>query len=184
MAGLEKITNYLKNLDTKELYRLLGIVFGVITLLIIALIYSYYRSIGQLQQQLATTNKNRDEVRTILEKYDTVLQQQKKVDEILSQDKTFKLKDYFNNVVEALGISRLISKEAELSSADLVPNYAEIKLDVSFSEMNMKQLSDLLYKIEQNERVYTKDLKITKNLKNPTIDVSLVIATFEATQTA
>ena len=57
----------------------------------------------------------------------------------------------------------------------------EIKLDVSFGDINMKELVELLYKIEQNERVYTKDLKITKNLKKPSIDVSMVIATFEAT---
>ncbi len=51
----------------------------------------------------------------------------------------------------------------------------------AFAAMTMQQLVDLLYKIEQNERVYTKDLKITKKSKSPTIDVSLVIATLETT---
>ena len=78
----------------------------------------------------------------------------------------------------------MISKEADWSTQELVPGYTEIKLDVGLSGLNMKQLVDLLYKIEQNERVYTKDLKIIKNLKSPTIDVTLVIATFEATTAA
>lgn len=180
MLGFEKIKNYIKNLDTSETYRLIGIVLGIVVLVISIMLYTYSRAIGQLQQKLVTLNKQREEVRIILEKNARVQRQQAKVDDIISENKNFKLKDYFSTVIQALNLANLVSKEPEISSEDLVLGYNEIKLDVSLSGLNMKQLTDLLYKIEQNERVYTKDLKITKNLRSPSIDVTLVIATFEA----
>lgn len=183
MIGFEKIRNFIKRLDTKQAYQFIGAILAVVILMMIIMLFGYYRSIQKLQQRLRRVNQQRQITRSILEKNEYVLQQQAKVDEILAQDKNFKIKEYFNGVVQAAGLTGLISKEADWSAQELVPGYTEIKLDVGFSGLNMKQLVDLLYKIEQNERVYTKDLKIIKNLKSPTIDVTLVIATFEATAT-
>jgi hypothetical protein len=183
MLGFEKIKNYIKNLDTRETYRLIGITLGVVILIVTIMLYTYSRGVKRLQETLVKVNKQREEVRKILEKNARVQKQQFKVDDILAQNKNFKIKEYFNSVIQSLNLSNLVSKEPEISSEDLVTGYNAIKLDVSLSGLNMKQLTDLLYKIEQNERVYTKDLKITKNLRAPTIDVSLVIATFEATST-
>lgn len=183
MLGFEKIKNYIKNLDLSETYRLIGIALGILILIVSIMLYTYSRSINKLKQNFIALNKQREEVRVILEKNARVQRQQAKVDAIISENKSFKIKDYFTTVVQSLNLANLVSKEPETSEEGLVPGYNEIKLDVSLSGLNMKQLTDLLYKIEQSERVYTKDLKITKNLRAPTIDVTLVIATFEATTT-
>lgn len=183
MMQLARVRNFLKNLEPREVYQYTAILLAVLILLCSGVLWSYYSGIQQLQKRLAGVNRQRTETRALLEKNEYVLQQQARVDEILERDSNFKIKEYFMGVIQKLGLGGLISKDADISSNELVNGYTEIKLDVGLSGMNMKQLIDLLYNIEQNERVYTKDLKITKSLRTPTIDVSLVIATFEATPT-
>lgn len=183
MMQLARVRNFLKNLDTQEVYKYTGIMLAVIILFSGIMLWRYFSGIETLQKRLAALNRQRSEARSLLEKNEYVLQQQARVDDILARDKNFKIKEYFISVVQKLGFGNLVSKDADISSNTLGNDYTEIKLDVSLSGMNMQQLVDLLYNIEQNERIYTKDLKITKSLRSPTIDVSLVIATFEATPT-
>lgn len=183
MMGLIRIRNFIKNFDEREAYKYIGATLGVIMLLLALILWNYYSGIQRLQMRLKSINRQREETRAILEKNEQVRQQQIHVDEVLERDKNFKIKEYFMAVVQQLGLTQLISKDADITSNELVAGYTEIKLDVSFSNLNMRQLIELLYNIEQNERVYTKDLKITKSLRAPVIDVSLVIATFEATAT-
>ena len=53
--------------------------------------FSYYTSTKKLQQRLRHVNQQRQVTRSILEKNEYILQQQAKVDEILAQDKNFKI---------------------------------------------------------------------------------------------
>ncbi len=182
MLGLERIINFIKTLDRSNCIRFIGAILGGIFLILTLAFYSYHRNIKFLRQKLLLVNKQREEVRELLGRNQKLLEQQTRVDEILTQNKGFKIKEYFISLVQSLGLAELVSKEPDTAiPQELFSGYAEIKLDVSFAAMTMQQLVDLLYKIEQNERVYTKDLKITKNQKTPTIDVSLVIATLETT---
>jgi len=183
MLGFNKIIDFIKSFDEKEQQRFMVITGSVILLFVGIFMYRYYSNISQLQKRLHHVNQQREAARVILEQYDAVLQQQAKVAEILEQDKNFKIKQYLASVLQSLNLASLMSKDPEISSHDLVDGYSEIKLDASFTGMNMKQLINLLMVIEQNERVYIKDLKITKSRNTPTIDVSLVIATFEAAAT-
>ena len=49
---------------------------------------------------------------------------------------------------------------------------------MSLTGITMQELVDLLYnKIQNNNKIYTKELSITKTSQSPTIDVTLVIAT-------
>ncbi len=46
--------------------------------------------------------------------------------------------------------------------------------------MNMRELSELLNVLEQNKRVYTKELEVQKSRKSPrAIEVQLTIATLQ-----
>lgn len=183
MIQLARIRNFLRNLDIQEVYKYTGIMLAIILLLSGLMLWNYYSGVQSLQKRLASLNRQRAETRKLLEKNEYVLQQQARVDAILNRDKNFKIKEYFMSVVQKLGLTGLMSRDADITSNPLGDDYTEIKLDMSLSGMNMQQLVDLLYTIEQNERIYTKDLKITKSLRTPTIDVSLAIATLEATST-
>ena len=93
MIGLERITNFIKNLDTKEIYPSTSIILGVITLIISFIFYRYYSNVKTLQQKLKYVNRQREEARSILEKNKYVLQQQARVDQIWNKIKILKLKN-------------------------------------------------------------------------------------------
>lgn len=184
MVFFERVKGFIRSLDTREFYRFIGIIFGIVFLILSLLVYRYYSSVQQLHRKLRRVNEQRQETRSILEKNEEVLLQRSNIEALLEQTKNFKIKEFFSSVLQELQLTALSSKEPDISQKDLIDGYVEIQLEASFSGMNTRQLAELLYKLEQNERVYIKDLKIVKALKAPTIDVSLVIATFEATATA
>lgn len=179
------VKEYIKNLDEKSLYQhLIAACLGVIIVLS-ALGYWHARSASFYRKKLKVINEQRALTRSILEKHTLVKQQQTQVNAILSRDTAFKIKEYFDSIVAQLGLTNYNTKQSEVSDPrDLQNGYAEIKLATAFTDINMKQLCELLYKIEQNERIYTKELVITKALKTPAIDVTLVIATLQPSSTS
>ncbi len=180
MNILVKFRDFIYAREEKEIYTYIGIIIGIVVLIMGILLYTYTSRASNWQTKIKRINKQREETRTILQKYEMVKQQKTEVDTILAKDSSFKIKEYFTGVITELGLTPYNTKPAEVSEPqDLTSDYAEIKLDAGFTELTTKQLTDLLYKIEQNERVYTKELVITKALKTPTIDVTLVIATLQ-----
>lgn len=164
---------------TLRFYYFAGFI-GAFAIIMFGFMYYFYSSVHGLEQRISRINRQREETRTILQKHALVKQQQAEVDAILAKDSSFRIKEYFTSVINELGLMNNATKPAEVTEPqDLTPNYAEIKLDASFSDINMKQLVELLYKIEQNERIYTKELVITKAQKGRSLDVTLVIATLQ-----
>lgn len=180
MSMLIRIKNFFDELEKKEFRRYSMLFFGIIIGSIVLFFYMHNQKINRLQKELKKINRQRVQARGLLEKHTVVQQQKIEVDEILVQDKTFKIKEFFTRTVSEIGLNDKLSKEAEVSEPqDLENGYSEIKLDASFTKMNMKELCDLMYTIEKNRRIYTKELAITKALQSPTIDVTLVIATLQ-----
>ncbi len=171
--------NFLQELEKKQFYQYLGIFLGIFLLLLGALIFFQRRRIGALEQRLRRINQQREEARAILQEYRLINQQRATVDEILAKDKNFKIPQYFDLLVKELGLSNHMSKEPTVAESDLNNGYEEVQLDSSFKEMNMKQVAELLYKIEKNDRVYPKELVLIKSPKASLLDVTLVIATLQ-----
>lgn len=177
------LKEYITNLNKREFYRLLMIGFGILCVIVAVILYLHFRWLHTIERKLKRINQLRTETRTILEQHETVKFQQQEVDVILEKDPTFKIKEYFTSVTKEFGLEKNMVKPAEVSEPqDLNNGYSEIKLEASFTDLNMKQLTNLLYKIEQTERIFTKELVINKALKSPTIDVTLVIATLQPQQ--
>ncbi len=63
-------------------------------------------------------------------------------------------------------------------------DYIEITMDVRLAAITMQQLVELLHGIEQSERVYIKEMKITAVPQKQALDVALVVATFEEANAA
>lgn len=179
MSFLERLTRFLRHLDERELYRLIGAVIGGLLLLIVFFCYFYFSTVQTLQRRLKTINQKRAEALTILSKYEIVTQQQQRVDALLKEKPDFRIKHFFTESLQELGLHAMLKKEPEISSQDLVGGYREIKLEARLSGLSMKQVVELLDRIEQNERVYVKEITMTLRQQNM-LDILLTIATFEA----
>lgn len=178
MSFLVRFKLFLDEIETASYYRMVAMVIGGIVLLFGLLFYFHTSKIAQLEKEIKTINREREKVRTILEQHNQVAKQQEEVESLLAQDKTFKIKEWFERELAKLGLQRKLIKSEAADPQDLRNGYNEIKLDASFTSFSMQELVQLMNSIEDNRRIYIKDLDITsKNMQGNAIDVTLVIAT-------
>ena len=177
MMFLEPVKTFISKTDSKTFfYYIIGYLAGC-ALLFTLIIFYYYSSLGTLQKKIKSINASREEVLAILEKYSLVQQQRLMVEETLAKDTDFKIAGYFLKLLTKLNIKDKEVAE-ETTTTDLEENYRKSELNAKFEDMTMKELTELLQEIEQNSRVATNRIDITKSKKKPkTIEVSLTIST-------
>lgn len=178
MELLKQLQNKIINFERKEFYQYTGIIFGTLSLITAGLIYYYFSKTTELQATLKKLNKNRQEVQQLLQEYKFVEKQKEAVNEMLDEERNFKLKSFFDTLTMQFNIRNQQQKEAEVTEELLHKQYTEIRLVAQFRQITMQQLCDLLNGIEQKQRVYTKELVITKT-KGAALDVILTIATIK-----
>ncbi|MEX0849595.1 MAG: hypothetical protein WD055_05170 [Candidatus Dependentiae bacterium] len=180
MNIVNKIKDFLDNLDIKNFYKYSGIFIGVITLLSFFLIYRFYSNIDHYKRQIRNLNDVRQEVQELLEKASSVKQQKEQVNAMLEADPNFKIAGYFKEILAQLNLTNKQISSTVTTQERGEQDYNESILSAKFGDMNMKNVSELLNLLEQNKRVYTKELEIQKSRKTPrAIEVQLTIATLQ-----
>jgi hypothetical protein len=177
MMFLEPVKLFFNKTDSKTFfYYMIGYLAGC-ALLFTLIVFYYYSSMGALQRKIKNINNSREEVLAILDKSALVQQQRLMVEETLAKDTDFKIAGYFKNLLIKLNIKDKEVAE-ETSTTDLEENYRKSELNAKFEDMTMKELTELLQEIEQNSRIATNRIDITKSKKKPkTIEVNLTIST-------
>lgn len=136
-------------------------------------------------KDISNINKMRRQAKTILQKNILVEQKKREVESILTEDPSFKIKEFFDGTLEEVQLSKKSTKEPEVGSPRNLNNgYSEIKLEASFSEITMQDITELLLALEKNPRIFTKDLVMSRNKTNgKTLDATVTIATLQPTTT-
>lgn len=180
MKILTAVQTYLNSIEEKRFYQYLGGVGACIAVLLAAILFNYYRSVRALKTEINRINEERLEIRTLLSKARIVKKEQKEIDAILAKDENFNIAGYFEDVIGKLGFASKKASDVQITTPAHEGKYQEIVLQVKFSGMTMKDVTELLQEIELNKRVFTKELDITTSARTPgTIDVVLTIATLE-----
>lgn len=179
MKLLQNMYSYVQGLDRKQIRNYVTIFFGIVLLLCAVIVYQYFSSMSSLQQRLSAINRKRREIRELLERYERVKKQQAEVDSLLAKDPTFKIAGYFDSVIKNLDLEQHKTRNPETSSQELDNGYTEITLFATFNNINTEKLTQLLDTLEQNERIYTKELEVYKGDNQQTINVNVLIATVE-----
>lgn len=173
------LKNFLRDLDSRAFNRFCALFFAVVVGLICLVFFYYYHAASDFERKMRRVNQQREEARAILQEHALVQKQRVEVDAILAKDRNFTIAQYFLSIVAELGLTKDMSKEPSTTQSDLNNGYSETQLNAAFKEMDMKQITELLYKIEQNDRVYTKNIMILKPPKATKLDVTLTIATLQ-----
>lgn len=177
MAIFDQLKDFIDDLDEKNFYRALIITITVIVLIITGILYLQQRKVAALKKRITLINKNRRTVQEILTKFEKVKKQKDEVAGVLEKDKSFKILGEFDKILQAANLSAHKASHTILTeSLESLPEYNEVRLVVSLTDLNMRQLTELLQEIEKNERIHIKDLEITKNSK-PSFDANLTVAT-------
>jgi hypothetical protein len=181
MKLLNSIKDFITTRDKKEFYYyLIGLLVG---LLVFSVGIMYYQSstVSYWRKRINSINEYREQVRQVINKDQHVLSQRAQVNKMLQENPDFKIEGYFTDLLTKLRLTdhKTIMSPSYADRGD--PEYQEVLLNVKFDTMNMRQLCELLDAIEQNKRIYTKELDIVKSKKMPnTIDVNITIATLQA----
>ncbi|MDR3646783.1 MAG: hypothetical protein P4L22_04565 [Candidatus Babeliales bacterium] len=182
MQIFDKVRSFFIYMQENDFKKYLMIFLTIIFLAVGFILYQYFSRISYLKKEIQRINASREEAQKILTKHQQVKKQKAIVAELLERGKVFKILDFFNSVVEKLNLSNKV-KETKITVNGLensaTQEYEEIKLEVDLTSMNMKELTDLLNEIEENERVYIKGLEITHPKAIPAVDVNISIATLQ-----
>ena len=176
----KKIIFFIINLNEKEKKQYISLTLAIVFIILSIGTYTYYSKSSMIKKQTSKVNSVRQEAKVLLEKNNIVKKQKATVDTILAKEKNFKIKRCFDDIVKNLDLAHLMTKEPEIIETDLKEGYTEIILTAHIARSNTKQLTELLSKIEQKNRIYIKKLDITKNKNNNSISFIIVIATLQA----
>lgn len=183
MTFFDTIQTKIASLDEKTWYQYLAITAGFLFLLIGLILYFYFSSTSKWEDRINEINESRIETKRLLDKAEKVHKERAEVIAILAEDPNFKIKEYIQDVLEKIGIFGNVTtgNVTQIARAD---NYREDVATYQINSITMKQLTEFLNEIDENKRVFTKDLDITKSKKIPhTIDVDIRIATLMPKET-
>jgi hypothetical protein len=180
MKQLESIKQFFAQLEERTFYQYVGVFVAGLAMVMAFTVFLQYRATANLTKQAKKLNLLREESQEILSHYQQVREQEEAVTALLEKDKNFKIVNYLDTVLAALSIIQNKTNQT-LSEEPLEhpANYTEITLHVSLTNLTTRQLAELLHEIEKNERIYTKDLEVTKSPTQPVIDVSISLATLQ-----
>lgn len=181
MAVFERMYDYIQSLDQRQWHRFLALVLALVLVLSSSIIYFYYRRINAQKQALFVLNDERETVKRILSRARAVQKQRAAVNAMLKEDPDFKLGAFIRDLLAKLGLNDKQYFVAErYSSSERDDNFRESVRTLELSGLNMKQLTQLLEAIEQKERVYVKELDITKPKPNVrAINVVITVGTLQ-----
>ena len=181
MDVVGRLREFVDGLDRTSFYLYMALLLGSIIALNGLILVYYYYQLSSLDETVFELNEDRRKARKILTTFERVKKHKDEVDKLLSEDPEFKIISYFNGIRTKLGFTNdNIVLLSPLSDVDQGGKYTESSLKVQLTNINMKQLCELLDSIDHDKRIYTKELEIAKSKKNRKIlDVSLTIATLE-----
>lgn len=177
MNMLMNILNQVLHTSERQFKKYVLILLSAIMIGFLFITWRYYTGVAFYKKKILLLNGIREEARALRQSMIQVQTQRARVNEMLQEEADFKIAGYFNNL---LGSLNLIDnkKTEETSQIDREDNYRESELVVSLTNMNMKELAELLYQLEQKKRIYIKKLDIEKSKKNKNqLDIMLIIAT-------
>ena len=184
MTVITKLKLFIKNLEAKELYLYIAGYFAILFLLFGILIYihvSKKHTYTDPQSGLfSILNKNRTETQKLLTRQKTIQKERDKVEEILSQNKAFNIKETYLDIINRPNLNLTQSQEPTSGKGQTIAGKTEIILVAHLKDITMKQLTDLLSALGEIPQIYPKDLVIDRVDKMQRINADLTIATLES----
>jgi hypothetical protein len=180
MMIFDPIRNFISGLDRKEFNRFGGAYIALSVLVVAIIFVRHVMVVQEIKSKIVMLNKSRSAVQEILTKFQLVEQQKSKVVEALGKDKKFNIQIYFKDLGTKLPVTRSVAPK--FARKKVASGYAEESLALEFSQIDTKQLCELLQEFEQEPLVYIAFVDITRVSHARKFNVSMSIATLTAEQ--
>ena len=172
MKFLNSFLSFVKHLDRQEFIKYAGgYALGVLLLLTGTVLWRYF-AVSSLDERFETLSETRERVQSLMTKNDKLKKEQKRLDEIIKGD--FSLAEAFTNMLSGLGLRA--TKEVPTKTTPINNQYDKRSVTADISELDMKQITQLIQAIDQNERIIIEELTITRK-PSMSLDISITVAT-------
>ncbi|MBA3751309.1 hypothetical protein H0X06_00715 [Candidatus Dependentiae bacterium] len=179
MEWLNRLQEYLKNLENQDLYKNFGAFLAMLFLLLSMAGYLHYRRVRRYTSDLKNIENLRADTRRIINNYKAVTAQRQKVEELLAQNKNFRIAEAYQAIVQKLGLFPRLKDAISPAIGETTSGKTEVTVTSQFSGISMKNLTDLLAQIASVPQLYTKDIHIKKTPQAQAVDLDITTATLE-----
>lgn len=183
MELLNRIKDFIRALEDRDLYIYIASYLAILMLLLMLLIYFHYSKVSSYNEQLKKIDTQRAQTKKILTDYKAVNLQAARVEDILAENKNFRIGEAYQGIINRLGLGSNQTEMPTPAAGETVSGKTEVVLNTHLNGITMKQLTDLLSEIANVNQMYPKDLVIKKTPNSQTVDVDLTIATLEPSTT-
>lgn len=180
MKIIDDILSFIFSLDSKRFLIYLGIITITLALSATALLYFIHAKSTTLINNIKLLQKLNEESKILIATYDTIQTRKEAVFDLLEKEKNFDLKSFFATFSKEnnLKIESPWTTIAETVEGNEL--LEEISLPITMPHITMQQLVHFLETFKQKERVYIKNLTLTKETEPPfLITCSFTIATLK-----
>jgi len=174
-ALLNRITDYIVTLKPKELKQQLGIIMGSAALITLGSVYYIYYTSNHSLAYIKQIQSLAEKSAAILASNERIQHEENRIQEILSQNKDFDIKSYFEQFCREHKITPEPNWGTTVNPIEGNNKFEEIILSATFKNETTKTLAKILDTLDKNEIVYLAELAIKK--ENDKIAFDLVIAT-------
>lgn len=177
MIYLQKIKDSFLKLDTKDFYTRLIAFFVVLLCMHAGIIFYYFKATHAYKKEAQELYKKEAITQDLLIRLKKVHEQKEKIDEILNKEKNFKIKNFFEDIIQRLHLVSRQKGEVKLTEEDVLgKQYTQVTLQVQFQQINTQMLCEFLQALKEKERIYIKEVIITKS-GNTHISAQILFAT-------
>ncbi len=180
MSFLDPIVDMIKQADESELLKYAGIVGGIFLLLLGLLFYYHYSQVSWYTAQLKKLDSERLKTRTILRDAKLVKAQQQEVEDILAQNRDFRIGEAFQSIIQQGKLQAKLVDRSAPRTGESISGKTEVQISATLRGLSMKEVADFLLLIAKVPQLYTKELTIKKVPGRSTVDIDIVVATLEA----
>lgn len=172
MKLIHSFLSFVKHLDRQEFIKYAsGYALGVL-LIVGGTIVWRYLIVSSLDERFETLAETRQRVQSLMTKNDKLKKEQKRLDEIIKGD--FSLAEAFTNILSSLGLRA--TKEVPTKTTPINSKYDKRSVTADIAELDMKQITQLIQIIDQNDRIIIEELTITRK-SSMSLDISITVAT-------
>lgn len=179
MKIIKTLYAYIYLLDRNDFYKNIAIFIGVNILTFVLFMLILSSNFSSYSNALQEMYKREEETKKLLERLTNVKKQSEEINNLLKQEPSFRIKNFFDDALKKLNLTRYQKRDADVTEEDVLKGkYTEVRLNSLIYGIDTRQLCDLLQTLEEKSRIYMKELVITK--KGSFIDVNITIATLTA----
>jgi len=177
----EDILNFTNQLDKETFKKYLIILTIILFIFIGGSLYLINEKSDSLINKINSTQKACLDTNYILKKFQEIESQKKSLQKNLESNAEMDIKGFFETFTRA---HRIKSDSPWTSNSNILsenPELEEITLQALFKGQTMEALVKILKDLEDNEKIFVKNLKITKEAAN-TISFEITIGTLKSHQ--